>query len=414
MDTALEVEIRRRLDEEAERTSLPEGFAPLPPIPAARYTDPELAKTEAEQLFSTQWLFVGHISEFPNPGDFRVVELPLGPIVIVHGLDGTIRAFYNSCRHRGAPVTRESCGTAKLLVCQYHSWAYDTQGRLKNIPEERDFAGIDREERALTPLRCEQWDGWIFVNADPNADPLLDWLAPLPQQLAEMHGEGLRLIGRQTASFTCNWKLAVHAFMEVYHVRTVHPDSAALLYDPRRTTITLFERGHNRLTIDKRPDMAFLNQERGAPFDIDSVEHLIRTTSTSFGIFPNVVIVPDPASFPFIVAWPTGVDSCVLELTWFGADWGDGPAPVEHTSRMELFETIIAQDTANLAPMQASLRSAGCPDIALGYQERLLYQFERQIDRVLGEAVPQHYRVAPVLDAFIESTSNPSAPNQEA
>lgn len=215
----------------------------------------------------------------------------------------------------GAPA----CGTAKLLVCQYHSWAYDTEGRLKNVPDERDFAGLDRDERALVSLRCEEWDGWIFVCADLETAPLREWLGPIPGQLAELGGERLRFIGRQSAEFTCNWKLAVHAFMEIYHVRTVHPDSAALLYDPRRTT------------------------------------------SCSYSVFPNVTIVPDPAASPFIVAWPTGVDSCRLELSWFGADWGEGDPPVEHTGRMDLFETIIAQDTANLAPMQASLRSAAAP-----------------------------------------------------
>lgn len=247
----------------------------------------------------------------------------------------------------GAPA----CGTAKLLVCQYHSWAYDTEGRLKNVPDERDFAGLDRDERALVSLRCEEWDGWIFVCADLETAPLREWLGPIPGQLAELGGERLRFIGRQSAEFTCNWKLAVHAFMEIYHVRTVHPDSAALLYDPRRTT------------------------------------------SCSYSVFPNVTIVPDPAASPFIVAWPTGVDSCRLELSWFGADWGEGDPPVEHTGRMDLFETIIAQDTANLAPMQASLRSAGCPDVLLGYQERLIYHFERHVDMAIGDAVPSVFRL---------------------
>jgi len=408
VDVGIELDIRVRLDDEGQRIGAPEGFGALPPIAASRYTDVEFARLESERLFASQWLFAGHVSELPGPGDFRVVELPPGPIVVVRGVDGVVRAFFNSCRHRGAPVARESCGTAKLLVCQYHSWAYDTLGRLKNVPDERDFPGLDREERALTPLRCEQWDGWIFVNADAGAVALRDWLGPICDQLAELGGERLRFVGRQVAELTCNWKLAVHAFMEVYHVRTVHPDSAALLYDPRRTTLAMFEGGHNRLTIDKRPEMSFLNQERGAPFDIDSVGDLLRTTSTSFSIFPNVTIVSDPASFPFIVAWPTGVDSCRLELVWFGADWGDGEPPVEHTARMELFESIIAQDTANLAPMQASLRSMGCPDIALGYQERLIYQFERQIDRVLGDCVPEALRVQPVIDHLVERTPSDS------
>ena len=411
MDPSLEAEIRGRLDEDEARTSVPEGFPAIAPIPAGRYTNPEFAEHERTAVFATNWLYAAHVSEVPNPGDYTVVDLPIGPVIVVRGVDGEVRSFFNACRHRGAPVTRNTCGTAKLLVCQYHSWAYDTKGNLKNIPEERDFTGMDREDRALVGLRCEMWQGWIFVCNSDSTEPLIDWLTPLPEQLAELHGENLRSLGRQTYEMTCNWKLAVHAFMEIYYVKTVHPESAALLYDPRRTTLAMFERGHNRLTIDKRPEMSFLNQEPGAPFDNESVGELIRTTSCSFSVFPNVTIVPDPASFPFIIAWPTGVDTCRLELAWFGADWGDGDAPVEHTARMELFETIIDQDTANLAPMQASLRSAGCPDIQVGYQERLIVHFERSLDHALGDLIPESLRVTPTLDHLIEHHQPLSAAN---
>ncbi len=406
MDAKLEREIRERLDVEGERTRPPEGFPALPPLAAGRYTDADFAALENRHVFGSTWMFAAHTSEVTNAGDFQVVDLPIGQVIVIRSVDGVIRAFFNSCRHRGAPVTRDSCGTAKLLICQYHSWAYDTEGQLKNVPDERDFVPLDREDRALVPLRCEIWDGWIFVCASDDPPPLIEWLGPIPEQLRELNGGALRVVGRQVNEFTCNWKLAVHAFMEVYHVKTVHPESAALLYDPRRTTLAMFERGHNRLTIDKRPDMAFLNQAVGAPFDNESVGELIRTTSTSFSIVPNVTIVPDPASFPFIIAWPTGVDSCRLELIWFGADWGEGDPPREHTERMELFDTIIAQDTANLAPMQASLRSAGCPDVLVGYQERLLYHFERHIDAALGGSVPEDFHVEPVLDHLIEIHRN--------
>jgi len=401
MDAQLETLIRRRLDDEGGRTGPAAGFPPLPAVPAARYTDESFFDLEREGVFGAQWLFVGHVDELRDSGDYRAVDLAGAPVVVVRGADGQIRAFYNSCRHRGAPVTRAECGTAQLLVCQYHSWAYDTTGRLKNVPEERDFAELDRDDRALVGLRCEVWDGWVFVCGSTEAPPLLEWLGPVVDQLAELDGAKLRVVGRQQAEMTCNWKLAVHAFMEVYHVKTVHPESAAILYDPRRTTLAMFQRGHSRLTIDKRPEMTFLNQEPGAPYDNASVGELIRTTSTSYSVFPNVTIVPDPGAFPFIVAWPLGPDRCRVELTWFGADWGEGDPPAEHTVRMELFETIVAQDTANLAPMQSALRSPGSPDILLGYQERLLYHFERNVDLAIGD-VPEGLRVQPVIDHLVE------------
>ena len=81
-----------------------------------------------------------------------------------------MRAFRNACRHRGAPVVRGECGTARLLVCQFHSWSYDLAGRLVRVPDERDFVGLQTEERGLPPVRCERWGGWHFVNLDDDAD----------------------------------------------------------------------------------------------------------------------------------------------------------------------------------------------------------------------------------------------------
>ena len=117
------------------------------------------------------------------------------PVLIVRGKDDELRAFYNTCQHRGAPVVRDTPGTARTLRCQYHSWTYDiTDGRLVAVPDERDFVGLDKATRCLPRLRCEIWDGWVFVNQDLEAVPLLDWLAPIPEQLAELQGPTLRAV----------------------------------------------------------------------------------------------------------------------------------------------------------------------------------------------------------------------------
>ena len=93
--------------------------------------------------------------------------------MLVRGADRSVRAFYNTCQHRGAPVVREARGTARTLRCQYHSWTYDiTSGSLVDVPDERDFVGLCRDERALVEIGCEVWDGWIFVNQAPDAPPL--------------------------------------------------------------------------------------------------------------------------------------------------------------------------------------------------------------------------------------------------
>jgi phenylpropionate dioxygenase-like ring-hydroxylating dioxygenase large terminal subunit len=111
------------------------------------------------------------------------------PVLLVRGSDGVLRAFYNSCQHRGAPVVREARGSARTLRCQYHSWTYDiTSGSLVQVPDERDFVGLCKEERGLVPLSCEVWQGWVFVNQDPHAASLADTFGPALEQLEELHG----------------------------------------------------------------------------------------------------------------------------------------------------------------------------------------------------------------------------------
>jgi phenylpropionate dioxygenase-like ring-hydroxylating dioxygenase large terminal subunit len=324
--------------------------------------------------------------------------------VIVRGDDGVLRAFYNSCRHRGAPVTRDECGTARRLTCQYHSWSYGTDGVLKAVPDARSFAGLETGRLGLEPVRCETWEGWVFVNEDPEAEPLTDFLGPICDQMVEIDGPSMRLVGTQTHHLACNWKLMVDAFLEVYHVRTVHPDNAALLYDDQATTVAMLPRGHSRLTVDKRDelrDMPMVSPEHDNP----SVPLLWRQTSTSFGIFPNLVVPMDTGAFTFLCMWPVGVDATELELRWYARDWGDGEVPDDHLVRMELFETVMAQDTANMAPIQASVSSRGARPFQLGWHERLIHHFQRAVDLAIGpDRLPPGTAVSDALDPYVEQS----------
>ena len=402
MDVTLERTIRDRMEVEKSRTAPPADAVPVPPIPTARYTDPAFYQLERERIFARSWLFAGHESEWPEPGSYRAFTRSGAPIVIVRGDDGTLRAFYNACRHRGAPVTRDECGTARRLTCQYHSWSYGTDGELKAVPDARSFAELDTAQLGLVPVRCDNWDGWVFVSEDPEAPALADFLGPIGDQMKEIDGPAMRLVGTKVHHLACNWKLMVDAFLEVYHVRTVHPDNAALLYDDQSVTVAMLPNGNSRLTVEKRAelrDFPMVSPE----FDNPAVGLLWRQTSTSYGIFPNLVVPMDTGAFTFLCMWPVDMDHTELELRWYAPAWAGDKVPPDHVERMALFDTVMAQDTANMAPIQASVSSPGARPFQIGWHERLIHHFQRAVDLAIGpDALPQGTAVSDALDRFVE------------
>ena len=200
--------IRAQMDFEWKREGPPEGFPALPPIPTGRYTDPAFYALEQEHLWKKTWLLVGRDEDFEGPGSFRTYDRTGSPLLLVRGNDDVLRGFFNTCQHRGAPVVREACGAAKRLRCQYHSWTYDLDGTLLQIPDRRDFTALDESRRNLKPVRCEIYDGWVFVNEDLGATSLREWLGPVADEWSPLKGAELRAYSeRSTESSDCSSKI---------------------------------------------------------------------------------------------------------------------------------------------------------------------------------------------------------------
>lgn len=228
-----EARIEALLDAERDRDEPPAGFPAIPEIPGCRYIEESFLALERAHVFKAMWLCAGDTHDLREPGDFRVFTRSGAPILIIRGKDGDLRAFYNVCRHRGAPVVREDAGNAKLLRCQYHSWSYGLDGRLIGVPDERDFICLDKSARGLIELPCHEWAGLVFVSENADAGPFRDQYGAMLDELAWLETGDLRLVHRQSYAMDCNWKAAMDAFLEIYHVNTIHPGSGAIVFDPR-------------------------------------------------------------------------------------------------------------------------------------------------------------------------------------
>lgn len=233
--------LKAMMEWEGERTAPPKDFPKLPDMPAERYISEEYYALEREHVFRKSWLFAGHKDEIPEPGCYMRWHNAGDPIVIVHGMDGVIRAFYNTCRHRGAPVVTEDKGKSSRLMCSYHNWTYKTDGSLVGVPEKQDFpSDFDMSCRGLIPVRCEVLGNVIFVNFDEHAMPLTEWLGPLMNEWDEFAFDKVKLAARHSFELKCNWKVAMEANMEVYHVPFIHPNTVAPLVDSKRNYNTIY------------------------------------------------------------------------------------------------------------------------------------------------------------------------------
>lgn len=392
--------IKRLMEYEAARTEPPVGFPHLPDIPAGRYIDPRFFELEKEHLWRKSWLFAAHIDEIPDPGCYMLWENAGQPVIIVHGDDGNVYAHYNTCRHRGAPVVTEKKGRKARLTCKYHGWTYTHQGELVSVRDPEDFRGLDFSCRGLIPVRCERFGNLIFVNFDENCVSLREYLGPIADEWEEFQMDKVRLSARHSFVLDCNWKIAMEANTEVYHVKSIHPSTVAPALDDRRNVNTFYANGHGRM-IAPRPKGG--NQQSAIELpdlpEIETVGELGRTCTQSYGVFPNWVSPLSHRAVPPLLFWPLSIDKTLFEVWTMAPDWGDGEGPDYWTENNgEQLNQVLREDTEFGVWIQKSMESYGFRGVPLSYQEARIYHWNQQADRVIGiENIPEELRVEQVI-----------------
>lgn len=217
-------------------------------LPGLVYHDESFFTSERERVFNSSWVAVAETAEIAEPGDVMPATVGGVPILLAND-KGTIRAFHNVCRHRGAQLVQEKCSKRRTILCPYHRWGYSLDGRLRATPDfDSDAEGkrlpsnvrekfsmkhvkdFDKEKNSLIPLRVDFALGLAFVNLDGNAPPLTEWLGDLLPALSDyeealgVHSTTSTIHGRKTYQVDANWKLLIENYLEYYHLPAVHPD----------------------------------------------------------------------------------------------------------------------------------------------------------------------------------------------
>jgi p-cumate 2,3-dioxygenase subunit alpha len=212
------------------------------------FVDEEIFALERERIFDKVWLYIGHSSEIPRPGDFVRRQVAGRPLILVRDRQGTVRVLVNSCTHRGALVCKEAAGNTKFFQCTYHGWVYDTAGALVDIPSREAMSPDCNADGALNLRavpRCEEFRGFIFVCFSKDTGGLEDYLAGAKEYLsyiADMGELGMEVVkGAEEYCIPSNWKLMQENSVDAYHATTTHQsyneylvarDGAKPFFDP--------------------------------------------------------------------------------------------------------------------------------------------------------------------------------------
>jgi phenylpropionate dioxygenase-like ring-hydroxylating dioxygenase large terminal subunit len=200
-------------------------------LPASWYTDPAIFEAEKRRIFSRFWQYVGDVGKVREPGDFFTTALGDIPAIVVRDNHGALRAFANVCRHRGSEVVLECAGNRKTMQCHYHGWTYNLDGSLRAAPRANEQSAFDRESLSLISFAIDTWGPFLFVNPDPDARPLREYLGGLPEFFEQAGAEvsKLRMLRQDEYNLASNWKIIIENFNECYHCPIAHPKFSSVI-----------------------------------------------------------------------------------------------------------------------------------------------------------------------------------------
>ena len=192
-------------------------------LPFAWYSDEEQLRRERALIFARAWQYGGRAAQVAEPGSYLATDAGGVPILVTRDRQGSLGAFVNVCRHRGA-VLMDGCGRRNTLQCHYHAWTYDLDGSLRNAPRSEREADFEDADWSLLPASVDTWGPFVFVNPDPGAVPLAEHLGDLPVILGRaIDIDAIEFHSRVEFSANANWKIVVENFLECYHCPTAHP-----------------------------------------------------------------------------------------------------------------------------------------------------------------------------------------------
>jgi Rieske 2Fe-2S family protein len=351
-------------------------------LPRAAYVDPAVFAWEQRHFFGGGWLCVGRSDKAAAPGDQWAEPVGEGSVLLVRGDDGALRAFANTCRHRGHELL--PCGGSsqeKVIICPYHSWTYSLTGELRAAAGFKNRPGFEASQWGLAELPVTEWHGLVFVDGSGSAPPLADSLGSLEPLVAPYEPERLIVAGSHEYETTANWKVLTENYHECYHCPVIHPELCKVSppksgenYDADGTWVGGW--------MDLRDGMATMSLDgtsHGMP--LRQLDDGGLRTVIYLNIFPNLLVSLHPDYVMVHRLLPLAADRTRIECTWAFAPESLAQPGFDPGYAVEFWDITNRQDWHACESVQRGLSSPHAVPGPLSEQEDAVYQFVTMIAR---------------------------------
>lgn len=327
------------------------NFEPSRALPAWYYLDRDQYHKELDRVFYRTWQYACHASQVDQAGAYVTFQVAGQSLLVIRGADMRLRAFYNVCQHRAHELL-EGAGTVRTVTCPYHAWTYQLDGRLRHAPNTDNVPGFDRRSICLSEVKLEDFCGFIFVNLDPDAEPMSSWFPGAAEELREYVPQIDRLVPLLSVPVEeeCNWKVSVENYSECYHCRIAHPTFTSGVIDPEKYRIAAQGYCLRHTTTGVSQDQmryAVGGDDTSHAFDYSS---WFLWPSFSFQVYPGNILNT--------YHWfPGQVDQVTVTRGWYSVD-GHANPQIEELAELDR-TTTVAEDIRLVNSVQRGLASLG-------------------------------------------------------
>lgn len=361
-------------------------------LPGWIYQDPEFFAVEMDRVIRPAWQIVCHVSDIPSAGDYRTLDYLGESIIVVRGDDGAVRAFSNVCRHRAMRLVEGPAGCTKKLVCPYHAWCYELDGRLSGVPMRRDYPALDMAANGLVPVNLDLWQGFAFVRLRDDGGPsVAQMMAPAEAEIAPYRFADMQPIGRPWARpRAVNWKNVGDNYSDNLHIPVAHDGLTRLFGKSYRISAHGWA---DRMSGDLDERRSSNPWEAFYQTHLPHVAHLPETAQRRWlywKLWPNMAFDIYADQIDYMHWLPLSPTTCLLRVASYALPDDRRVMRLVRYANDRINRVVNREDTWLIERVQQGMASASYGAGPLGASEVCLRSFAARIRDLIPEARLHH------------------------